>query len=158
MWWRAAVGLVLLGVGAGCGRIGFGSPQGDGGGAEGGPADADRDGARPDGCFDNGDCDDGQFCNGQERCMDGECLPGQAVGCDDGIDCTGDACDEELDECRVELHHAVCPDGEICSPVMGCIVPPACKTDAGCADADRCNGTERCMDGTCRPGTPVGCA
>jgi len=33
------------------------------------------------------DCDDGIFCNGDEGCLDGACVPGTEVACDDGTTC-----------------------------------------------------------------------
>jgi len=55
--------------------------------------------------------------------------------CDDGIDCTRDACDAAFGRCR----HA--PD------------------DGACDDAVYCNGVERCAPRLgCRPGEPVACS
>jgi hypothetical protein len=54
--------------------------------------------------------------------------------CDDGNPCTVDEC-APAGGCR----HAMVPDG------------------AGCADGDRCNGTETCRAGTCTVGTPLAC-
>lgn len=48
-------------------------------------------------------CDDGIFCNGQERCgPEGECISGEIPSCDDGIECTLDWCDPDIDMCRNE--------------------------------------------------------
>jgi hypothetical protein len=33
-----------------------------------------------------------------------------------------------------------------------------CTIDAQCADGNVCNGTERCLGGLCRAGTPLQCA
>jgi hypothetical protein len=55
--------------------------------------------------------------------------------CDDGVDCTFDACDLELSRCR--------------------FVPD----DSKCADDVYCNGIERCTPGLgCRPGDAVTCS
>jgi cysteine-rich repeat protein len=49
---------------------------------------------------DDATCDDAQFCNGAETCdaiLD--CQAGTTVGCDDGVGCTVDACNEGTDSC-----------------------------------------------------------
>jgi hypothetical protein len=46
-------------------------------------------------------CDDGVFCNGAEGCAaDGTCIAGFAPDCDDGDECTVDACDRAADACE----------------------------------------------------------
>jgi hypothetical protein len=49
-------------------------------------------------CTTDDDCDDDLFCNGDERCVMGACRPG-ADPCDDGIECTIDACSEGRRRC-----------------------------------------------------------
>jgi hypothetical protein len=49
-----------------------------------------------------GSCSDGLYCNGSETCAGGQCQPGTAVNCDDGIPCTTDDCNESLDACEHE--------------------------------------------------------
>ncbi|MFC1890562.1 hypothetical protein ACFL4G_12490, partial [Thermodesulfobacteriota bacterium] len=45
-------------------------------------------------------CNDGLWCNGEETCDEGlGCQAGTEVGCDDGIPCTEDYCDEDSDQC-----------------------------------------------------------
>lgn len=52
-------------------------------------------------CETNNDCSDGLFCSGDETCSDsGHCVPGIVVVCDDGIDCTVDACNEIANSCE----------------------------------------------------------
>lgn len=61
-------------------------------------------------------CDDANVCNGAEMCDDvGECLPSAALDCDDGDECTADACDPE--------------SGCSSTPIEGC------GLDAGVGDA-----------------------
>jgi len=67
-----------------------------GSGASGADAAAD---ARTQPCSASIDCDDGLFCNGEERCVDGECLLGSPVLCEDGVACTRDRCDEARRAC-----------------------------------------------------------
>jgi hypothetical protein len=60
--------------------------------------------APPGSCTTDPQCDDGQFCNGAESCVAGACQAGTAVGCDDGVACTADACNEATDACD----HGLC--------------------------------------------------
>ena len=56
-------------------------------------------------CTTSATCDDGLFCNGAEFCAIpmgfpvGVCFNGNPPDCNDGIACTIDLCDEELDQC-----------------------------------------------------------
>jgi hypothetical protein len=79
---------------------------------------------------DNGTCDDGMFCNGDEICEPADpgadsrgCVPGTGNPCDDGVDCTDDACSEGVDgpDCTNTPNDSRCPD-----------------------DGQWCNGTEFC--------------
>jgi len=47
---------------------------------------------------DGAGCSDGLFCNGIESCFEAECVTAP-TDCDDGDDCTADACSEDLDSC-----------------------------------------------------------
>jgi len=51
------------------------------------------------GCTQNSECTDDNVCNGGEECIDGICLPGSPLICDDGLFCNG---------------------LEICDPIQGC--------------------------------------
>lgn len=83
-------------------------------------------GPPPSGCASDAECSDGQFCNGEELCDAGTCVAGTAPSCDDGIDCTIDACNETTDGCEAAPNDATCDDGqfcsgaETCSPLLGC--------------------------------------
>ncbi len=61
-------------------------------------ADAGTD-APPLACTDDASCDDGAYCNGEERCVDRVCVAGAPIVCDDGIECTVDACSESRRAC-----------------------------------------------------------
>jgi cysteine-rich repeat protein len=127
-------------------------------------------------------CSDEQYCNGEETCDGiGNCQPGVAVDCSDGVACTVDACDEVNNVCVNTLNDNNCPDDglfctgqEICDPVNGClslgnpclpeencdeasnqcVVSPECSLDVDCDDGLFCNGDELCdADGMCQPGT-----
>ena len=59
-----------------------------------------RMGCWPPLCATDAECDDGDLCNGAERCgVDGLCLPGTPVTCDDGVACTVDTCDPGTGRC-----------------------------------------------------------
>ena len=61
--------------------------------------DAEGD-APPDGpCRNNADCSNGLVCDGEEECIDGECMPGEDLDCNDGDPCTMDDCDEDEGGC-----------------------------------------------------------
>ncbi|MCO6435780.1 MAG: hypothetical protein J5J06_01680 [Phycisphaerae bacterium] len=121
-------------------------------------------------------CDDFQFCNGSEVCdpLQG-CIAGQPETCDDGVACTVDSCDENLDVCRHDVDDALCSNGQFCDGAETCDLfagcqpgtPPDCSDDGiactindTCNEAlDRCEGTpddQLCgQDETCIAG--VGC-
>lgn len=84
-------------------------------------------------CQADADCDDHDACNGVESCRDNLCRGGTALACDDGNPCTDDACD----------------------PARGCTY--TADNSNTCADADACNGQERCQAGICQPGEPLSC-
>lgn len=117
-------------------------------------------------------CDDGLFCNGNETCdavLD--CLAG-TFPCDDMVDCTDDACDENTDTCSSLPNDANCDDGlfcngsESCDAVLDCMggtapcddgvdctvdicdeVGDVCvftPDDLFCDDGVFCNGAETC--------------
>ncbi|MBI5499149.1 MAG: putative metal-binding motif-containing protein [Deltaproteobacteria bacterium] len=105
-------------------------------------------------------CGDGNACNGEEICdVVLGCLPGTAIDCTDGIDCSVDACDPLSGDCRVTPDHSRCTPPQLCDPGGGgCVDPPACTSDAHCTDGDACNGAKTCgADGTCGRGTPRAC-
>ncbi|MCH2107910.1 MAG: hypothetical protein MK135_01155, partial [Polyangiaceae bacterium] len=50
-------------------------------------------------CESDQDCNDGLFCNGEESCDEGRCVAGDALECDDGVECTVDQCSEDERAC-----------------------------------------------------------
>ena len=63
-------------------------------------ADAQSD-AMSQTCDTDSECDDGVFCNGEEFCNDNRvCERGQAMDCNDDIECTLDRCVEQARACR----------------------------------------------------------
>ncbi len=110
-------------------------------------------------CVTDADCDDGDFCNGAERCIAGDCRPGDDpcsgtcdettdtcpcatdVDCADGIFCNGSqACDPQSNVCR--LPAPACVPGQACDEdTDSCF---ECGTDGECDDGVFCNGIETC--------------
>lgn len=119
----------------------------------------DEETGEPKACCDNDEaCQDGLYCNGRETC---NCWGGceRAAGpivCDDGIACTIDFCDEELDACRFMT---ACADGnactrDVCNPDGTCSHPPTplgfpCNDGLFCTAASSCDGRSVCV------GSPV---
>ncbi|MEE8310866.1 MAG: malectin domain-containing carbohydrate-binding protein [Candidatus Binatia bacterium] len=104
-------------------------------------------------CFVDADCDDGAFCNGAEICdaLIG-CRPGTPPGCQDGIDCTVDTCNEVFDLCVHSADHGACADGDLCNgaetcTTAGCLAgtPPDCADGNPCTD-DSCTAAGGCVN------------
>jgi len=82
-------------------------------------------------CEEDVDCDNGVYCDGAETCNDGLCAQGELVTCDDGVECTRDACSEATQGCEFVGTDAD-GDGHI---------------DATCEDADGVALGDDCDDG-----------
>jgi len=113
-------------------------------------------------------CPDGLFCNGEEKCnATGICNPGAgnpcaALGltcveddggkcqcesdaeCNDGDNCTDDACVDG----GCQNAAAVCAAGTFCDPADGACV--ACLVNADCNDNLFCTGVETCVARACQ--------
>ena len=109
------------------------------------------------GCVSTGelDCDDDLFCTGVESCDPATgCVDGTPPPLGDGVDCTDDACDEELDE----VVHA--PLDAACFDPGGLCLDAACHVTDGCVavpEPDCCGNAipeedEGCDDGNDVPG------
>lgn len=130
-------GLSLATLGAGCGNSIVRSPfTGDAGseaGAAGAPAD--EEGGLNVG-VDAGDPTLGGPCEDD-------------VQCDDGIPCTNDHCEQNLQRCRHSPDDTPCLDDlycngeEVCDPKLGCRAGPP----VSCADADPCT-IDTCVEKT----------
>ena len=126
-------------------------------------------------------CDDDVFCNGLETCdpMTG-CVSGSPPKVDDGIACTVDACDQELDAPVHVPVDSLCDDGQFCNGVescdaeIGCVLGQTPQIDDGIAcTVDLCEEvsdailptwlttppvtTERCCNGAEVCNTDIGC-
>ncbi|MFC1889112.1 hypothetical protein ACFL4G_05080, partial [Thermodesulfobacteriota bacterium] len=112
-----------------------------------------------DSCDHNGDdglCDDGFWCNGAETCdVVNDCQAGVPPDCDDGVGCTVDACNEDMDSCDHSGDDGLCDDGfwcngaETCDEVNDCQAgtAPDCTDAVACTD-DRCNEETDSCDNT----------
>ncbi|MEE8311181.1 MAG: hypothetical protein V3R77_02915, partial [Candidatus Binatia bacterium] len=91
-------------------------------------------------------CDDGEFCNGAEICdAELDCQAG-VLTCDDGLDCTIDACDEMADACTATPDDTACDDAAVCNGVETCSAETGCVAGAApdCSDLD-----SACSVGSC---------
>jgi hypothetical protein len=108
-------------------------------------------------CTSDAECSDGLACNGFDVCVMGTCQSFMPPFCDDGIDCTLDACVEPSGFCTSVPDDGRCPPGNRCDAMVGCI-GGMCRSPADCDDFAFCNGMEQCApDGTCFPGRPPTC-
>lgn len=157
-----AAGL-LLGLG-GCGltldlapqddgglRIGFDGrvQRMDGGASDAGPSPSD--GGPPE-CTSDADCANDDVCDGVELCVEGRCVDGTPLDCEDAFDCTVDVCDR-TQGCSRTPDHARCEDDGIacttaeCIPGRGCVAQP---DHTQCADAVRCTSDVCDVEEGCR--------
>lgn len=108
---------------------------------------------------DHGQCDDGLFCNGEERCLSFVgCVRGERMDCSDGVDCTADLCDEDVDACSNPAVDALCDDANVCTTdtcdeAQGCTYE---NTDGPCDDGLLCTSGDTCEGGSCS-GETVDC-
>ena len=123
-------------------------------------------------------CEDGDKCSGPDWCVDGTCVPGPQIDCDDKNDCTTDSCDstkgcehvalssgacDDHDACTVGDHCASgrcaatgpanCNDGNACTQ-DSCVAATGCQHSpmnegAKCDDGDSCTNNDACKNGTC---------
>jgi|LNFM01.1.fsa_nt_gb hypothetical protein len=81
------------------------------------------------------------------------------LGCNDGVDCTDDRCNEALGRCEFTPNPTSCAMGLICNPAMGGCVAVSCTSSAMCDDGNMCNGAETCdmRTGRCQGGMAPTC-
>jgi len=111
------------------------------------------EGCPPRVCMEDEHCDDGRVCNGAETCADEMCSSGAPMDCDDGDDCTDDACVEEREPC-LHTTRDVDEDGvgdEACAETGG--VPATdcndMNPDISPGAPETCNGADDDCNGTC---------
>ncbi|MCB9740686.1 MAG: hypothetical protein H6747_15590, partial [Deltaproteobacteria bacterium] len=98
---------------------------------------------------DQSPCDaDGSACTVGDGCIDGSCVAGLAISCDDANGCTQDACDLAAGCTHVALEGTGCDDGSACTTGETC-KGPACQGGKAldCEDGSPCT-----LDG-CNPKT-----
>lgn len=95
--------------------------------------------------------DPGPTAPSRDETLGGRCIDDEQ--CDDGIECTFDACDMELERCRFTPDDSLCQDEsycngrEVCRPSHGCESGEAvaCDDEAPCT-LDRCDeATQSCV-------------
>jgi hypothetical protein len=69
-------------------------------------------------------CDDGLYCTDGDECLAGVC-GGTTRDCSDGVTCTDDTCNENLDTCESVPNDGLCDDQnpdttDTCDPVQDC--------------------------------------
>ena len=91
-------------------------------------------------------CNDGLFCNINEACYSGVCTGGSLVSCSDGIGCTYDSCDENLDRCNNMADNTQCPSAGNCDDASGYLWTGVCNINSGCtrelAPQEVCDGKD----------------
>lgn len=134
-------------------------------------------------CSTHPDCDDGNLCNGSDTCVDGVCVQGPPLNCNDGNVCTDDSCvpasgcvnthnsapcnDDDActtnDTCSggvcVGGAPLVCDDGNVCTndtchPSSGCA---STNNSNPCDDGNACTTNDTCAGGVCVGGAPPNC-
>jgi hypothetical protein len=120
-------------------------------------------------------CQDGNQCTVGDSCLDGDCVGGNPMTCDDGNPCTNDSC-EPTKGCLFEANQAVCNDynpcteGDhceegVCLPLkmLDCNDGNLCTDDicdaqkgctytmnsAPCDDLNECTINDKCKNGWC---------
>lgn len=135
---------------------------------------------------DSAACDNGSFCDGFETCDPVfDCVTHRGP-CDDGIACTVDGCEEDVDQCTNAPNDAACDDGmfcsgyETCDAVAGCLAGGFPCTDSALCTSSSCNevtdqceyttddtlcdngvfcdGAETCGSAGCEIGIPPNCS
>lgn len=98
------------------------------------------------------ECNDGLWCTGPEACSpELGCVVGDMPNPDDGIECTEDLCDEELDNYVHIPNHEICQDDDLCTDNVcdvefGCVSTPVDCTDDDPSTKDWCDPAEGCIN------------
>jgi len=98
-------------------------------------------------------CDDGLFCNGVETCdLVTGCKAGTPPVLSDAVNCTIDACDEDMDQVTHTPDDSKCADAQacttdVCSPAMGCqhLVDDVFCDDGNPCTEDSCDPKSGCI-------------
>lgn len=112
----------------------------------------------------DGSCEDGDACTIGDSCEGGACVGGGPADCDDGHQCTADACDAATGCAHLDADGAPCDDGDACTEDEACqggaclpAIEELCDDGDPCT-ADACNPFSGCVhlptDGACDDGDP----
>ncbi len=95
-----------------------------------------------------GPCDDGNPCTVNDSCVNGECVAGPLVTCDDKNPCTDDSCENGV--CTFVPNEADCDDGNACTLGDHCSTGSCVKSGlADCDDDNVCTSDSCDPDGGC---------
>ena len=123
---------------------------------------------------DTNECGVEDKCNAGAHCLEGECIPGKLLDCNDDNECTDDSCDPETG-CVFANVAASCDDGDLCTEDDSCkdgvcagalldcsdgnqCTEDSCSPDKGCQnmpaigpcdDGEGCTLEDQCSDGVC---------
>ena len=90
-------------------------------------------------------CEEGDLCTLGDSCLDGVCLAGQAVNCNDGNVCTDDSCDPGVG-CTHLPNQAACDDGSVCTLADQCL-----NGECAAGAAANCEDGNLCTQDSCDP-------
>ena len=114
---------------------------------------------------DDAPCDDADPCTETDLCQTGVCI-GQAVDCDDQLECTADSCNPTSGECDHDLSEDWClldgtchaadttPEGKdalclVCAPATATDQWTATNEELACDDLSVCSAESQCQAGEC---------
>ena len=93
-------------------------------------------------------CEDNSLCTEDDQCLDGVCVPGEAIDCDDDNPCTNDGCNPSTGNCTNVANVGSCDEVHECFVGDYC-EESVCKTGSplNCDDGDVCTVDECVADG-----------
>ncbi len=131
-------------------------------------------------------CDDDDTCTANDHCKNGQCLGKLTAPCDDGNECTKDACDVNKGCVHTDATGTVCEDGNVCTlqdicqggvckagGLKDCFDTEQCTVDScdaktgkctfsplsdgACDDGNLCTLNDQCLSGKCIAGKAPPC-
>jgi len=109
-------------------------------------------------------CEDGDPCTVDDLCIEGECVTGAVVSCDDHNACTADTCSPSDGTCvntKVTGGAGSCDDGNLCTVGDRCTdgvcvsgVGPTCQDDGNPCTSETCIPGEGCIIAILADATP----
>jgi|GEM_PF-1804484 len=99
-------------------------------------------------------CDDKKYCTIGDICDDGVCSPTSNRSCNDGNQCTDDACNEEENKCEY-----IADEDNTCTDNNACTLSDSCSDEGECisGQTNSCNDNNPCTWDVCVPGPEGGC-